>query len=446
MWMIGRLAGCLCLSAVLGACGGETSGVGDGDADADSDADSDADGDGDGDADADSDADTDADDCGLDTWAEWELQGALIEYEELRDWPVDDIRYGLQLAGLAALDHPDILPSTVYFIRYETQAPGGTVRESTGIASIPDADEPAPILAWNHGTTGVGDDCAPSSWNAVGKIPLPGAAIGQALGWMAHGYATVLTDYVGLGTEGSHPYIVSEAEGASVLDGVRALIELDRELGGGRVGTTIFLAGHSQGGHATLSAHQMLPSYAPELDYRGAVPMAPAGEIGVLLAHALESFSQSTATLGSFIVYAWSEYYGFDLSELLVEPYLAGVPDWAETECLPGYGDHFPADIELAEVFGPGLTSAEVTEAMEWNSPRGCAGAPVRIQTGTTDDIVPAVATNAIHDALCGSGNVVESVAYDGGHGAPASGAAMVDAVEWTDAILAGTAPTDRCP
>jgi hypothetical protein len=62
----------------------------------------------------------------------------------------------------------------------------------------------------------------------------------------------------------------------------------------------------------------------------------------------------------------------------------------------------------------------------------------------TTVYLVPP-ATNALFSALCGTGNTVENVAYEGGHDAPVSGAAMVHAVEWSDALLGGSSPTDHC-
>jgi hypothetical protein len=41
------------------------------------------------------------------------------------------------------------------------------------------------------------------------------------------GWALVATDYVGLGTESPHPYLIGQGEGRSVLDAVRAARLID---------------------------------------------------------------------------------------------------------------------------------------------------------------------------------------------------------------------------
>src|SRR5690625_7641015 len=53
------------------------------------------------------------------------------------------------------------------------------------------------------------------------------------------GWAIVASDYTGLGTPGSHPYLIGEGEGRSVIDAVRAEIGRascrergEREVGG----------------------------------------------------------------------------------------------------------------------------------------------------------------------------------------------------------------------
>ena len=135
----------------------------------------------------------------------------------------------------------DDLHGTGYRITYVSTTPSGDRVPVTGIVIVPNTPKPAdgyPVVAWAHGTTGIGDQCAPSGF---APYPLLGGAP-----LLDAGYAVAATDYEGLGTPTEiHPYLVGVAEGHSVIDSVRAA----RHFGGG---TKAALWGWSQGGHAAL--------------------------------------------------------------------------------------------------------------------------------------------------------------------------------------------------
>ena len=101
---------------------------------------------------------------------------------------------------------------------------------------------------------------------------------GQVDQWLAIGFAVVATDYVGLGTPGVHPYLDGPSEASSVLDGVRAARNVEPSL------SDKFVAlGESQGGHAALFVANLASTYAPELDFRGAVAIVPPSNFDQLL-------------------------------------------------------------------------------------------------------------------------------------------------------------------
>ena len=378
----------------------------------------------------------------LTTWDGWEPQGTLLGFEELGTWGDTELGMALDYWGGSALATEHMPESKVYRIRYETQAPEGELREVTGLATIPVTGAEVPILAWQHGTTGVADACAPS---AIVMYGVEGVAAAQAAGWMAHGYATVLTDYVGLGTDGVHPYIVSEAEGASVIDGLRALRALADQVEVATLSDIVLLAGHSQGGHATLAAHEMMPSYGPEFDYRAALPESPGSELVTITLWSMDHPNEWAASYGALLFDSWSEYYGFSLDPIFQDPWRREIPQWTATECLDVLVSHFMPVPGVAELFGPGITSTEIAELFERNSPRACSGVPIRLQVGTDDLMIPTVATDELKRRLCENGSVVEEVVYRGDHGASSFGQSSVDAVLWTDRILAGEPPVDMC-
>ncbi|MDH6283184.1 hypothetical protein M2284_002608 [Rhodococcus sp. LBL1] len=157
------------------------------------------------------------------------------------------------------------LPGTAreYRITYETRDAAGRPAASSGVVFVPPGSPPEggwPVVSWAHGTTGLGDACAPS------RNPRSARDANYLGHWMSQGYAIVATDYIGLGTPGVHPYLQGASEATAVIDMVRAGRAVVPELS-----SRWMAIGQSQGGHAALFTAHEATRYAPELDYRGAV-------------------------------------------------------------------------------------------------------------------------------------------------------------------------------
>ena len=151
-------------------------------------------------------------------------------------------------------------------LTYRTTGANGNPALSTGTVFVPAGPTPEggwPVISWAHGTVGLGDECAPS---VVG----PGARDRDFayLGtWLAQGYAIVASDYAGLGTPGTMPYLDGKAEAHNVVDMVKAGRIAEPSLSNRWV--TI---GQSQGGGAAITTARHATEFGgPELDYRGAV-------------------------------------------------------------------------------------------------------------------------------------------------------------------------------
>jgi pimeloyl-ACP methyl ester carboxylesterase len=130
--------------------------------------------------------------------------------------------------------------------------------------------------SWAHGSSGIGDQCAPSTApNQNGKVDLYGYG-GLVGGLLRAGYAVAATDYEGLDTPGEHPYIVAGSEGRGVIDAVRAASQADPA-----VSKEWFAVGHSQGGQAAIAAGELSKSWGKGLKFRGTVGLAPVTNVGV---------------------------------------------------------------------------------------------------------------------------------------------------------------------
>jgi hypothetical protein len=185
-------------------------------------------------------------------------------------------------------------------ILYRTQRSDGTMTFSSGMVFIPDNDNgglPRPVVAWAHGTVGMGDQCAPSRINnPVGNI----AWVDQML---AKGWVVTATDYAGLGTPGTEGYLVGGDEARDVLNSVRAA----RSLPAAQAGQRFAVWGHSQGGHSALFTAANAANYAPDLRLVGTVASAQEAELPALLS---ESYGTSLDwAIGPEIMVSWPAVY-----------------------------------------------------------------------------------------------------------------------------------------
>ena len=266
---------------------------------------------------------------------------------------------------------------------YRSTAVNGTPIAVSGTVAIPKTKAPKggwPVVTWAHGTTGIADACAPSiAGNTAYDEPLLNS-------WLKAGFAVVQTDYEGLGTPGEHPYLIGVSEGRGVLDMVRAARKLDP-----KIGKTMVIAGHSQGGHAALWAGSLAPKWTPELKLRGTLALAPAshlGEQGALL-QALSSPS-GISGLAAMIVR------GIDIADpqlniqgLLSDQAKALYPQ-LDQKCIGALsaGDSF-GGVAPANLFVAGANLNPLIAALNANDPETLKiKGPVQIEQGKADTTV----------------------------------------------------------
>ncbi|MFD3706931.1 lipase family protein [Nocardia sp. NPDC058658] len=120
-----------------------------------------------------------------------------------------------------------------------------------------------PVIAWAHGTVGLGDDCAYSVAGPA-AVDRDWAYLGA---WLNQGYVIVAADYAGLGGPGEHPYLNGIAEAHNVVDAVKAATAQYSSLS-----NKWAVVGQSQGaGAAVFTARYATEFGGPALDYRGGV-------------------------------------------------------------------------------------------------------------------------------------------------------------------------------
>ena len=154
-----------------------------------------------------------------------------------------------------------------YRIVYETIDPlGGRTRASGGLFLPQSVGKSLPLLSYQHGTTTLTND--------VSSVANSGDFI-VGLVFASVGYASGLPDYLGLGdSPGFHPYVHARSEATACVDMLRAARRYCASNGVALNGQ-VFLAGYSQGGHATMALHRELEKYhTNEFAISASAPMA----------------------------------------------------------------------------------------------------------------------------------------------------------------------------
>jgi len=186
---------------------------------------------------------------------------SLLGPGELLRWrPTSFSVDGTSRAPLAWVD--------AWHVLYRSTTALGLPTDVSGTVLVPSAPwsgkGPRPLVTYGVGTRGLGDDCAPSHTLGV-AADYESQLVLQAL---RRGWAVVVSDGVGLGTPGLHTYMVGRDAGPALLDAARAAQRLTPA--GLDPGGPVASWGYSQGGSSAAWAAELQPTYAPELNFVGA--------------------------------------------------------------------------------------------------------------------------------------------------------------------------------
>ena len=161
----------------------------------------------------------------------------------------------------------------LYKVTYETVDKDGNVHAATGSVAYPRVDWPDtaneafPLISYQHGTV-----LEKSSVTSVDGIWILAAYLAGS------GYVYVEPDYLGLGdSDVMHPYQIKEPYGTAVVDLLRAVKQYSDQNNQFAVNDQLFLVGYSEGGYATMAAHQIIErDYDSEFNITASFPMAGA--------------------------------------------------------------------------------------------------------------------------------------------------------------------------
>lgn len=329
------------------------------------------------------------------------------------------------------------LGATVYQVLYlssdhngEPVAVSGTIVVPTGVDVTS-----APVLSFAPGTHGIGDACAPSKAIAQGSdYGLPDIAAATGRGWVV-----AVTDYQGLGTPGTHTYIVGRAEGQAVIDAARAATRLPGPHPA--ADTKVVYWGYSQGGGAAAWAGELTASYAPELNLvaiaAGGVP-ADLTAVAEVLDGSASVGLQFMAAIGLDAAYP-----ELDLDSFLTPDGRSSIAELRDG-CLDAIAAFTGKSIDDIATRNPMDDPAWQDRLAENSLGSAPPDVPVYLYHGTRDVTVAYQQGEELMRAYCAEGVTVAWAPFDGDHGGGLANSA--GALEFLAARIDGVAAPNTCP
>jgi pimeloyl-ACP methyl ester carboxylesterase len=296
-------------------------------------------------------------------------------------------------------------------VTYPTVDPSGAPILASLLMATPIGCTPIAVVNYQHGTSFSRAE-VPSEADPAGTDD----RILQAAAFAGHGYVLVAADYLGLGASpGRHPFLHAATEASAVIDGWRAARQVAQQRGWSWP-TVAFLAGFSQGGHATLAVLKALPA-----DLQARAVAGISGPYNLSTVQLAFTLSGQTPVDSAYLGYILSSY-----AHLYVAPSPAAYLESPYDQNLDDLFDGSKTIEDIIERVPPtprDLITSEFARQLESREPNWFAAAladndvdaltsaiPIRLYYSHADTIVDPAQAALAAARLRGAGGLAETV------------------------------------
>lgn len=318
---------------------------------------------------------------------------------------------------------------------------------TSGAIFLPKGTPPAsgwPVIAWAHGTVGIGDNCAPS------RNPRSERDAQYLNSWLKEGYAVVATDYQGLGTPGPHAYLNSRAAAYSTLDSVRAALS-SKAL---PLSDKIVIVGQSQGAAAAFATAGYAAEYAPELKILGTVATGTPhsgrpSKDGKIAYRASRAEQERVDTSIAYILYvaavANQSQPRLPAEAVLTDKGLSAMRA-AETSCVHQMFDVIKKEqLSWTNTFKSDFMSYYAQPFSKGQFPTFKINTPVFLGIGGADRDAPTRFQQDLAEQSCEAGTVIEAHTYPGMDHSQAVNSSFPDSRLFVRKLFQGDKVTGNC-
>jgi hypothetical protein len=327
------------------------------------------------------------------------------------------------------------LPFSVSAVRilYHSRSARGEDVAASGVVLFPyDKKPPAggwPVIAWAHGSNGVGRVCAPSLMRNIGH--------GTFLAMYVNlGYAVVATDYTGLGTNFRNAFLDGPSNATDVINSIPAARAAVPELGARWI-----VMGEAEGG-LTAVAVAAKENEIRDPDYLGAIAISDVASAKEIYGHSTAGASRLMLTSLAYGIK--TVYPEFQVTAMLTEKALALYHDIDQTCSEP----KATPDLSPNQIVKPGWESNTfVRQYFERNDPADAtAYGPILVISGATSPASLAPMTGQTISRMCKQGDRVQWERYSDLDPGTMIGDSVSDQIGWIEGRFAGRPSPTNCP
>jgi hypothetical protein len=302
----------------------------------------------------------------------------------------------------------------------------------SGVVLVPDKTPPKggwPVIAWAHGFTGAGRECAPSLLRNLYYGPFFAMYINL-------GYAVVATDYAGLGTDFRNAVMDVQSNATDVINSISAARAAVPQLGAKWVAMGPYL-----GANVSIAVGE-LEGKIRDPNYLGGVAIAGVADLNDVYDRLSKEQSLRMVALLAYGVK--TVFPNFDVRDMLADKALPAYQEVTES-CGSVGKNPDPLTAELLKTAWKNNRS--VADFFDRNTlGRSAAYGPFLVIADEGDPAVPPSMTAPVIARMCKQGDRVQLNKFSDPGPGQVLGGSVRDQMSWIEARFAGRAAASNCP